>query len=117
MKKLILTLILLFTFSAIVSAQTKPTQLQLAQAEINKLNILLEGKFEEVRNLIIQNEEMAVYIKSQSKGIVEATNILQIGVDSNDGKVDFEALVKLGFKLNLPDSTDKGKKPDNKPSK
>ena len=113
MKKAILIVMLMF-WAVTLFAQTQPTQLQQAQAEINKLNILLEGKFEEVRTLIIQNEEMVQYIKSQSNGIVAATNVLQKGYD-DDGKIDFKALVKLGFKLNLPpDKSDKGKKSDKK---
>lgn len=110
MKKLFLIVTLLF-WCGTLSAQQQ-TLLQAAQAEINRLNIVLEDVKVDRDNLTLAIVELKKAVLARSAGLEKTRLLLQDAIN-NGGKVDWKTLINdVKWNLVLPDST--AKRPNNK---
>ncbi len=107
MKKLFLIIALVFVCNTLF-AQQQPTQLQAAQAEINRLNIVLKDVKADRDALTVRVAELTKNAIAINDGIKKATNLLQIGYEN--GKLDYEELRLMGFDL-VVDSSSVYKRP------
>jgi hypothetical protein len=104
MKKLFLIVTLLF-WAGTLLAQQKQTPLQAAQAEIARLNVVLEDVKAERNQLILTIAEMNRNIIEQNAGLEKTRLILQDAIN-NGGKVDWKTLINdVKWNLVLTDST------------
>ena len=67
----------------------------------------------ERNNAIIEAARLLGQVELQRNGIIASEKILQKAI-TDDKKPDYKELILLGWSLVIPDSTDKGKQPDNK---
>ena len=100
MKKFCIILCLMFCAGTLFGQQ--PTQLQQAQAEIKRLNIVLEDVKVDRDKLTIANAQMNQNAIALNQGVIKATNLLQKGYDS--GKLNYEELRLLGFNISVDSS-------------
>lgn len=119
MKKLLLIITILFISSTLLAQKNAivpekvrlELQLQQAQAEITRLNVVLKDVKADRDALTIAIATMSAQTKTLNQGIIKATGILQAGIDSG-GKVEFQKLIDMGFNLVISKPADKGKKPN-----